>query len=111
MNMIQNTVARAHTWGFWIDGLIGAAIGGAANAVTIMLVKPDSFNFNTGFPDLWHFTLISSLVSAALWVKQNPPDFALTVQPPPDSTTVSTVTSVTTPNPTNPPTPPTTPSP
>jgi hypothetical protein len=30
----------------WIKGLIAAAIGGAANAVTMLIVDPQQFNFS-----------------------------------------------------------------
>lgn len=56
----------------WIRGVTGALVGGGANAITIMLVKPEDFNFATGWPALWHFTLISAIVSAALYLKQHP---------------------------------------
>lgn len=56
----------------WIRGLIGAAIGGAANSVTLMVIKPEDFNFTTGWTDLWHFAAISAVVSACLWLKTHP---------------------------------------
>lgn len=59
-------------WRTWLRGLIGAIIGGGANAITVMVVEPKSFNLEAGWPALWHFTLISALVSAALFLKQSP---------------------------------------
>lgn len=56
----------------WLRGMIGASIGGAANAVTLMVIKPEDFNFTTGWTDLWHFALISAVVSAALYLKEHP---------------------------------------
>jgi len=59
-------------WRLWIRGLIGAVVGGGANAICVMVVAPDQFNFDTGWEKLWHFTLISAVVSAALYLKQAP---------------------------------------
>lgn len=59
-------------WRTWVRGVVGAVIGGAANAVTLMVVKPEDFNFAAGFGNLGHFALISGIVSAALYLKQHP---------------------------------------
>jgi hypothetical protein len=59
-------------WRNWARGLVGAIIGGGANAVTAMVVEPKSFNFAEGWTSLWHFTLVSAIVSAALYLKQKP---------------------------------------
>lgn len=53
-------------------GIVGAIVGGGANAITLMVVKPEDFNFAAGWPALWHFALISAVVSAALYLKQHP---------------------------------------
>lgn len=59
-------------WRWWIRGLVSAAVSGGANAVTIMIIKPQDFNFESGLTDLWHFTLVSALVATAIWLKANP---------------------------------------
>jgi hypothetical protein len=59
-------------WTTWLRGLAGASVGGGANAVTIMVIKPEDFNFATGWPNLWKFCLVSMLVSLALYLKQSP---------------------------------------
>ena len=59
-------------WRTFFRGFVGAVVGGGANAVTVMVVKPEAFNLTTGWSDLWHFTAISAIVSAALYLKQNP---------------------------------------
>ena len=59
-------------WNWWLRGLIGAVIGGAANAITIMVVDPTGFNFTTGGKKLCTFTAVSAIVSAALYLKQQP---------------------------------------
>lgn len=61
-----------NNWRIWLRGLVGAVIGGGANAICVMVVAPDQFNFELGWAKLWHFTLISSVVSAALFLKQSP---------------------------------------
>lgn len=59
-------------WQAWIKGLIAAIIGGAANAVTIMIVDPANFNFQDGGRKLATFAAVSALVSGALYLKQSP---------------------------------------
>lgn len=65
-------VDRITNWREWVRGLIGALVGGGANAVTVMLVKPSEFNFQSGWTSLWQFTVVSAIVSAALYLKQHP---------------------------------------
>lgn len=59
-------------WGMWLKGLIAAAIGGAANAVTVMIVDPVAFNLQDGGKKLAMVALVSAIVSAALYLKQSP---------------------------------------
>jgi hypothetical protein len=59
-------------WKLWLKGLISAVIGGAANAVTVMIVAPDQFNLQTGLPKLGAVCLVSAIVAAALYLKQSP---------------------------------------
>ena len=59
-------------WRWWLRGLITAAISGGANAITVTIIRPQDFNFDTGWSNLWHFTAISALVSVAIWLKSNP---------------------------------------
>lgn len=56
----------------WLKGLIGAIIGGCANAVTLIVVDPLNFNFNDGCGRLLNVTLVSGIVSAAMYLKQSP---------------------------------------
>lgn len=60
------------TWKHWFHGLCGAIIGGGANAITVMVVDPAAFNFQTGLEKLITFTVVSAIVSAALYLKQSP---------------------------------------
>jgi len=59
-------------WRPWRIGLYGAFMGGAANAVTVMVIEPSKFNFASGLTALWQFALISGIISACLYLKQNP---------------------------------------
>lgn len=70
-----------YDWRNWARGLVGALIGGGANAITVMVVDPSNFNLSsTGWKKLAGFTAISSLVSAALYLKQHPvPDHETTI--------------------------------
>jgi hypothetical protein len=57
---------------YWLKGLVAAFIGGAANAVTATIVAPESFNFNEGLGKVFQLSLVSGLVSAALYLKKSP---------------------------------------
>ena len=59
-------------WRLWLRGLIGAAVGGAANGITAIGLDPQTFNFSTGLVVLGKFVFISGLVSAALYIKTHP---------------------------------------
>lgn len=69
---MKNLVANARDWRLWLRGLIGAAIGGAANGITVMIVEPQSFNFDAGLADLGKVVLISAIFGAGLYLKQKP---------------------------------------
>lgn len=69
---LKNFKDYALDWRNWFRGLIGATIGGGANAVTVMVVAPESFNFQSGWKKLAVFTLGSAIFSAALYLKQHP---------------------------------------
>jgi hypothetical protein len=55
----------------WVKGLIGAAIGGAANSVSAMIIDPTAFNLGD-LRKLAAFALVSGAISAALYLKQSP---------------------------------------
>ena len=59
-------------WRTWCRGLASAVIGGAANAVTVMIVEPTSFNLQEGFDKLAAVVVVSAIVSAAMFLKQSP---------------------------------------
>lgn len=56
----------------WLKGLLSAIIGGAANAVTLVIVDPQNFNLYEGKTQLGMICIIQGLVSAALYLKQSP---------------------------------------
>jgi hypothetical protein len=58
----------------WTRGLIGGAISGGANGVSVMIADPANFNFTTagGAQKLLFVMGISAAVGAALYLKQHP---------------------------------------
>ena len=54
----------------WVLGLIGAAINGAATAITAFVVDPAGFS---DWSKLLRIISVSAVVGAALYIKQHPP--------------------------------------
>lgn len=74
----------------WLRGLVGGVIGGASSSICMTVVDPSTFNFQDGWPKLWHLIIVTSLVSAAMYLKQSPlPAISTTTE-----TTVATTTTV-----------------
>lgn len=63
----------------WLHGLLAAFIGGAATAISGMVIAPDTFNF--GAPrKLLELTLAAGIINAAMYLKQSPlPEIAQAV--------------------------------
>lgn len=59
-------------WSVWLQGIVAAAIGGAATGVTTMAIAPDSFNFDTGLSKLGTVCFVSAIVNVASYLKQSP---------------------------------------
>jgi hypothetical protein len=59
-------------WQVWLKGLVSAVVGGAANAVILMVADPLTFNLAEGLPKLEMVAIVSALVSAAMYLKQSP---------------------------------------
>ena len=59
----------------WLKGLISAVIGGAANAVTVMVVDPQNFNLSEGLGKLGTVAAVSAIVAAAMYLKSSPIPF------------------------------------
>lgn len=58
--------------GKWLKGLLSAAIGGAANGVTVMIAEPATFNLDDGLPKLGTVAGVSAIVAVAMYLKQSP---------------------------------------
>jgi len=56
----------------WIHGLGAAVVGGAANAITNLIVAPETFNLGAGWKKLVSCVIVSSILSAAFYLKQSP---------------------------------------
>jgi hypothetical protein len=56
----------------WIEGLLAAAIGGGANALTVIIVDPLAFNLGEGLAKLLQVTAVGGLVAVAAFLKQSP---------------------------------------
>ena len=62
------------TWRQWLNGIIGGFIGGASNAITLIIVDPEKFSPMQvgGWKHLGVVVLVSGIVSAALYLKNHP---------------------------------------
>lgn len=58
--------------GVWLKGLLAAVIGGAANALTMVIVDPLNFNLTNGVNNLLSVAATSAIVAAAMYLKQSP---------------------------------------
>lgn len=56
----------------WLQGLLAAGIGGAANSITVMVVDPLTFNFAEGAGKVGTVALVSMAVAMAAYLKQSP---------------------------------------
>lgn len=65
-------IAKITDWRTWLRGLGAAVIGGAANAITLLVVDPASFNFDAGIDRLWKVATVSAILAAAFYLKQSP---------------------------------------
>lgn len=65
-------IAKITDWRTWLRGLGAAVIGGASNAITLLIVDPTEFNFDGGFGRVWKVAAVSAILSAAFYLKQSP---------------------------------------
>jgi hypothetical protein len=74
VNTIESTNKPHHLldWRNWVKGIIAAGIGGGANAITLVLVDPLSFNLQEGFKKLLMVAGVSALTAIGLYLKQSP---------------------------------------
>lgn len=56
----------------WARGLVAAFVGSAANAVTNVVIAPETFNIHEGLGKLGASALLSGGVGAALYLKAHP---------------------------------------
>ena len=58
----------------WLNGVIGGAIGAAANSITLIIVDPAKFSPSAagGWKALGISVLVSGAVGAALYLKNHP---------------------------------------
>lgn len=73
---IQSAVSSV--WKNWFNGLIGGAIGSAANSITVLIIDPAKFNpaNDGGWTHLAIAVTVSFVVGAALYLKQHPTPFS-----------------------------------
>lgn len=56
----------------WTHGLVSAFITGAASALGAAVIKPEDFNFQTGFHNLLLMAGWSGVIGAAAYLKSSP---------------------------------------
>jgi len=59
-------------WKLWLKGLISAAIGAAANSITVMIVDPQAFNLTQNAGKVGMVALVSAVVAIAMYLKVSP---------------------------------------
>ena len=60
------------SWLTWTKGLVSAAIGAAANGVTLIVVDPLNYNLGDGIGKLGMVCMVSALVAVAMYLKGSP---------------------------------------
>ena len=57
---------------FWLKNLIAAAIGGAANAITVIIVDPVNFSLTENARKVATVAAVGALLSVAAYLKTSP---------------------------------------
>lgn len=57
---------------FWLKNLIAAAIGGAANAITVIIVDPVNFSLTENAGKVGTVAAVGALLSVAAYLKTSP---------------------------------------
>jgi hypothetical protein len=65
-------IKKITDWRTWLRGLGAAVIGGASNAITLLIVDPTEFNLDDGLGRVWKVAAVSAILSAAFYLKQSP---------------------------------------
>lgn len=56
----------------WIEGLLAAAIGGGANAITVNLIDPVNFSLAAHAGKLASVAVVGAVLSVAAYLKKSP---------------------------------------
>ena len=56
----------------WAKGLLAAMINGAASAVALVIVDPQTYNLQEGWQRLLTVMAVSAILGAASYLKQSP---------------------------------------
>lgn len=56
----------------WIEGLLAAAIGGGANAITVNLIDPVNFSLTAHAGKLASVAVVGAVLSVAAYLKKSP---------------------------------------
>lgn len=56
----------------WLKGIVSAAIGAAANAITVMIVDPTNFNLQQNAGKVGMVALVAAIVAVAMYLKASP---------------------------------------
>ena len=68
---MKKKIRRYTDWRNWLRGIIGGAIGGGANVITMIIVDPFKYYTRDGLTELWHVSFVSAVVGAALYLAKN----------------------------------------
>jgi hypothetical protein len=58
--------------GHWIYGLCSTGISAAANSITVCIIDPTTFNFQTGIHNVISVAGVAALIAIANFLKQSP---------------------------------------
>jgi hypothetical protein len=56
----------------WVHGVVSALVGGAANAITVMVIDPVKFNLHDGWKNVLSAAAVSGVVAVAFYLRKFP---------------------------------------
>ena len=56
----------------WLCGVLSAAIGAAANTVSLMIIDPANFNIYGGLNQVFTVAGVSAILAVSMYLKQSP---------------------------------------
>ncbi|MFA6321798.1 MAG: hypothetical protein WCY36_08105 [Candidatus Omnitrophota bacterium] len=59
-------------WKAWIIGLVSAIISGGANAITVAIIAPETFNLDTGLSKLAMAVIAGAIIGVSNYLKTKP---------------------------------------